>query len=252
MDTKLKQISIITTFLILSIVNVAKSQQYKLQSLNGDEIQFQLSKNDNQHVLSIAYSTDTVYVRDVGDVKEVTPLNNNFLSIVYGVRAGTGMTATRTLLLSVSNNKINQSLNLTSLFHDDFLDFNNYVSSPMKVEVKSVYTVTLSLTGNSISNYKIVSKIHDERSSVHSPKTNYNNNFVSTREFDKDQNVFCNLHEQISGYFTIWDPKIQKRIRQYIKGNFAVAKLGNYKYYFINRSWYRLTDKNYMTKYTYN
>ncbi|WP_151088917.1 hypothetical protein [Hymenobacter baengnokdamensis] len=233
------------------MINVAKSQKYSLLSLKGDKIQFQLAKNAKKHVLYIAYSTDTIYVRDVEDVKKVSVINDKFLNIIYGVRAGTGITETRTLIVSGCNNKINQSLNITSLFSDNFLDFNNHVTSTMKVEVKSNYIVVFYLTGNDINNYKIVANLHDKRSSLHNPKANYNNHRITTLKFDRRLNIFYNSHEQISGYYTIWDPKIQKRIKQYIKGYFYVVHLGTYSYYYINNVWCMISDGFYINKYNY-
>ncbi|MEE1946539.1 hypothetical protein VRU48_15545 [Pedobacter sp. KR3-3] len=251
MNTKLKQISIVAILLVVLVTNSVKSQQFKLQSLDGAKIEFRVSKND-QNILSIIYASDTVYVRDVKDIKSARVLGNRFLMINYGVRAGTGISSARTLLLSGYQKKLIKSLEVTSLFREDFLDFDNHVTSPMKAEVKSVYNVELSLLGNSIANYKLVVKIHDERTSMHAPKTDYNKNGVETLSFDKTDRVFYSLHEDISGYFTLWDSKMQKEIRKYVKGNFAIAKLGTYKYYYINGSWYFKSDNNELTKYAYN
>lgn len=252
MDSKLKYIYIITILLVVSVINQAKGQEYSLRSLNGDGAQFQLSKNDRENILSIIYSNDTVYVRDVEDIKIAKILNNNFLLIDYQVRAGTGMNVTKTLILAGSKNKISQSLSITSFFHEDFLDFNRQATSPMNVEVKSLDTVDLALIGDNIENYKLRAKIHEERRSTHAPKSNYKTDAFTTLIFDKTQNIFFNSHEHISGYYTIWDPKKQEESRQYIKGTFPVTKLGNDKYYYINHTWYKRSDKNYLTKYTYN
>lgn len=251
MSLQIKQISIITVLLIAFVVDIAKCQQYSLQSLNGDRIKIQLSVDDNRRILSVIYSVDTIWVRDVEELKSVETLHQQFLIINYRVRAGSGMSETRTLLLSASNNKINLSLDIISLFHEDFLDFNNYVTSPMKVEIKSIYKVKFDLTGNNIFNYKVAARIHELRTSVHAPKTNYNYHLRSTLHFDKNQNVFCNLYENLSASFIISDPKTQKEIKKYIKGNYAVAQFGNYKYYYINREWYHLAYKNALTKVAY-
>lgn len=251
MDTKLKQTSILMILLVVLVINPVKSQQFKLQSLDGAKIEFRLSKND-QNILSIIYASDTVYVRDVKDIKSARVLGNRFLMINYGVRAGTGISSTRTLLLSGYNRKLIKSLDVTSSFREEFLDFDNHVTSPMKVEVKSIYSVELSLVGNSKDSYKLGGKILDERSSVHESKTNYKRNWTETLNFDKNQQVFYNLYEDISGFFTVWDSQIQKRVKQSIKGRFIVIKLGNYKYYYIKGCWYQKSNKNELTKYAYS
>ena len=42
-------------------------------------------------------------------------------------------------------------------------------------------------------------------------------------------------HENISEYFTIYDPNHQKTIRQYVLGRFSAIQFGKIKYYYINR-----------------
>jgi hypothetical protein len=248
MYTKLKRIFIIAILLVSFIVNLAKSQVYSLRSLNGDAVLFKVSSNDEKSILSISYSKDTVYLGDVEYIKIAKVLSDNFLMVVYGIRAGSGLTSIRMILLSASNGKICQSLNITSLFKEEFLDFRRYVTSPMKVEVKRIYKVDISLISQ---NYKLSAKIHDERKSVHDPKSNYNDDGVANLKFDRNQNIFYSSHEQISQYFTIFDPKTQEEIGQYIKGTLPVVKLGKYKYYYINRAWYEISDNNYLAKYTY-
>lgn len=251
MDTKLKTNLLITLFSIMWIVNVAKSQQYEFQSLKGKAVKLYFSPDSNQNTLSISYLKDSLHIRDIDDVEAVDVLNNKFLKVVYRVRAGTGMKAIRTLLLSVNDDRIMQSLNITSLFSEDFLDFNGVISSPMKVEVKSRYLVELSLKGETKFDYKIVASIHDERTASHDPKTNYKNDFLVTLKFDKEKNIFYNSLEHLSGNFTVWEPKIKKRVKRYINGDFPVVKLGNNKYYYIKLIWHRVSDERTLTKYTY-
>lgn len=237
MDTKLKQTLILMILLVVLVINSVKSQQFKLQSLDGAKIEFRVSKND-QNILSIIYASDTVYVRDVKNIKSARVLGGRFLLIDYGIRSGTGINSRKTLLLSAGHNKINTCLNITSFFHEEFLDFDNDVTSPMKAEVKSIYQAKLSLLGDRLANYKLVVKIRDERDSAHEPKTNYKKNLIETLNFDQERQVFYGTLEDISAYFTAWSAKSQREIKQYVDGRFAVIKLGNYKYYDINGVWY--------------
>ncbi len=237
MNAKLKRILVIALSLGALMINSAKSQEYKIQSLEGNNVRFKVSKNE-KNTLFIAYLADTVYIRDVKDIQSARVLGGRFLLIDYGIRSGTGINSRKTLLLSAGHNKINTCLNITSLFHEEFLDFDSHVTSPMKAEVKSIYHAKLSLLGNRMVNYKLVVKIRDERSSAHEPKTNYKKNLIETLNFDQERQIFYSTLEDISAYFTIWNAKSQKEIKQYVNGRFAVAKLGNYKYYDINGVWY--------------
>ncbi|SDE40811.1 hypothetical protein SAMN05216464_10627 [Mucilaginibacter pineti] len=249
MDAALKRIAIITILLVGLVVNLAKGQVYNLKSFKGDDIQIKLLLDKG--ILSIRFLKDTVCFRNVDNLKIMKVLNNNFLMIVYDARAGSGMHMVRTLILSANNNKICQSLNVTSFFKDEFLDFSKpHLTSPIEVEVKTVYNADLSLTGNNNQNYKLNGKVHGERKSVHEPKINYNYNDAASLHFDRNQNIFYNSHESIAQYFTIFDPKTQKEIKQYIKGTFPIAKLGRYKYYYIKNEWYERYDND-LSKYSF-
>lgn len=250
MGTQARRILTITILFVGFVINVAISQEYSLRSFSSGRMLIQTSLNDGKQILSITCPTDTIYIRDVDDVKTAKVLNNTFLMIVYHVRAGSGMHLMRTLLLSGSNNKICESLNIASLFKEEFLDFNKHVTSPMKVEVNSIYDAKLFLREDDSKNYKLSAKIHDERSSAHAPKTNYNNSSLTTLNFDKNLHIFYSSHEHMAGYFTIFDPKTQKEVKQYINSTLPVAKLGKYKYYYKKNVWYERFDSN-LTKCSY-
>jgi len=250
MDTKLKRIFIITALLISSTIGMARSQVFRLKTFTNYEAVFQLSLDDVKRTLSISFAKDTVHLRNVDDIKVAKVLNKNFLMIVYGVHSGSGMHLTQTIILSANKNRICQSLNITSLFSEEYLDFDKQDTSAIKVEVKSNYTVELSLIGDNTNAYKLSANVHDVRISKDST-TNHNITDVASLNFDQSRCVFYNVNEDVIGYFTIFDPKTQEEVRKYIKGNFAAIKLGTYKYYYIGNTWYERSDNNYLTKYSY-
>ena len=249
MDISLKRTAIITTLLVGLLVNLAKGQVYSLKSFKGDDVQIKLLLDKG--ILSIRFLRDTVCFDNVNNLKITKILNNNFLMIAYDARAGSGMHMIRTLILSANNNKICQSLSITSFFKEEFLDFSKqHLTSPIEVEVKTIYNADLSLTGNNSQNYKLKAKVHGERKSVHEPEINYNYDVAASLNLDINQNVFYNSHENISQYFTVFDPKTQKEIKRRIKGTFPVVKLGRYKYYYIKNEWYE-RYYNDLTKYSF-
>lgn len=251
MDTKLKLIGLMTLLLSSFAVNVAMSQVYNVRSLDGENVHFQLEKNDFKRILNIMYANDTIHIRDVEDIQAVRVLNDKFLMIVYQVHAGTGMNAERTLMLSASKHKTIQLLSITSLFHEEFLDFNNHVTSPMQVEINRTYKVYLSLTGDNLKNYKVRATIHDEKLVRHKPKTNYKTKATAILHFDPKENIFCNLNENLAGHFTVFDPETQEESKKYIRGLFSGIRLGSHRYYYINNIWYERSDTHYLTKSSY-
>jgi len=251
MGVQLKRIGIITILLTGLIVNVSKSQVYKLKSFDGSEAQFQVVFKGERLKLSVIYLNDTVQISDVNYIKAINVISNNFLMIVYDVRAGVGMNLMQMLILSANNNKICQSLNITSLFHVEFLDFSRHLTSPIEPEIKSTYKVNLSLKGSNSQDYKLYTKIHDERKSIHEPKTNYNRSNIANLNFDRTQHIFYNSHEYVSRQFTIFNPKAQEETKQYIKGTFPVIKLGSHKYYCINDKWYEKNEDGSLSQYIY-
>nr|WP_067053920.1 hypothetical protein [Mucilaginibacter sp. L294] len=250
MHITLKRSSVIALLFSVLFFSLANGQVFKLYSFSGEKQSIQILPINGKAILAIICSKDTVYIKNVNEIKIAKILNDKFLIVTYSFRAGSGINATKTVILSVSQNHIYQSLHVTSFLKEDFLDFRK-PTNPMTVAVKTLYNTDLSLTGSTKENYKIRAKIHNERKSVAEPKSNFNTNLITNLKFDKDQNVFYSSHEYISRYFTIFEPKSGSKQKGYLKGTFPSVKFGKDKYYYINGEWYDRSDGNYLAKYTY-
>ncbi|HTE00980.1 MAG TPA: hypothetical protein VK668_16930 [Mucilaginibacter sp.] len=177
-------------------------------------------------------------------------MSKSFLKIVYGARGGTGIHISKTLILTVNNQKLRQSLHITSLFNEEFIDFSKPVDQLKPVDIKSVYELNFALAGDNTRNYKLNIKIHDEKQSKQNPRTNYSHNKEAVLIFDLNQCIFYNEHKAVSRYFIVFDPKTQNETRQYISGTFPVVKLYKSEYYYIKGEWYEKNDNN-LSKYSY-
>ena len=244
----IKALSVLT---LLFIGNLAIGQTFHLKSFDGSEKSINLFPVDEKGLLTITCAKDTVKINDFTGIDTGVVLNKNFLLVRYSIRGGSGMHVRRSLILSVRDNIICQSLHITSLFSEEFIDFRKQHKSSDLVDVSSLYKVDFSLKGNDMSNYLLNTMVHDEKKSKDAPQTNYNHDYDIILSFDTSRNVFYNKLEPISQYFTIFDPKTSSEIKQYIMGTFPMVKLGQYKYYYIKGEWYEKDDESGLSKYSY-
>src|ERR1700744_1737769 len=106
----------LTLFAILCIIlvdNRAKAQEsheFKVQALDGSNQKINLIYNDSKDLLKLSCLNDTLCIPEVWYLDSLTTLDNRFLFIKYGVRGGSGIRLKHTLLLSIKNNKLYQSL----------------------------------------------------------------------------------------------------------------------------------------------
>jgi len=250
MDTKLKRITIISLFMVALIVNVARSQTFKLHQINGEVAEVSMVLDESKQCLSISSFNDTVKVDDVANIKYSKILGNNFFMVAYEVRAGSGLLEVQTLILSIWKNKIVQSLNCTTEFDEEFIDFSKRIK-PAKISVKSNYKVDISLSGSSSNNYKLKASVSDIRKSLNDPGSNYTRHSVTNLDFDKKLNLFCSSRQHLSKYYTIADARSRTETKQRLNGIFPTIRLGKYIYYYINGFWYGKTDSNYLTQLSY-
>ncbi|AYL98807.1 hypothetical protein HYN43_027610 [Mucilaginibacter celer] len=196
----------------------------------------------------IISSKDTIKLQDVYTVEKVRLLNKNFLMVTCSVRAGSGMHLEKTLVICARDNRLCESLHVSSLFKEDFIDFSETKKSPAKVSVKTRYKVRFALNGSSAANYKLQAKIHAERKSVKESAGNYVRNGIANLHFDTKQNIFYKYRESLSRTFAVFNSKTNAESKQYIKGVFPVVKLGDYKYYYIKGEWCEFSAPDYLSK----
>ena len=244
MKTRLMHILAIATLFVGLFINSSNGQAFTLESFDGSKQLIIVSLNDSKSILSIKCANDAIYIRGINYVDTVHLLNKNFLLIIYHFRAGSGMKAAKTMLLSTNNHTMYESLHITSLFKEEFLDFSKPITSfeSLKAHVETIHHVDLLLTEVSSTNYKIKATIHDERKSINEPTTNYKNDIVSTLIFDRNKNIFYSSQEEIAPYFIRAYAKIKHSDNQVIKGVFPVAKLGKQKFYYKAGKWHELPE----------
>jgi hypothetical protein len=250
----MKFLTLITIVCIILIDNRAKAQEFhefKVQALDGSNQKVILIYNDSKELLKLSCLNDTLYIPGVIYLDSTMTLDNRFLFIKYGAKGGSGLNLKHTLLLSVKNNKLYQSLHITSVFDEEFIDFSKKVDVSNPVDVKTVYESTLNLLGNDIQTYKLYIEIHESKMSKQHPSQNYSANRKFALNFDRDKNIFFTSKEDLSQYFNVFDEKDLRESKQYFMGKLPVIKLGNFKYYYANNRWYENQQAGYLIQYTY-
>ena len=241
----------VTWFLMLVGV-IVNGQSFGVKSFDGRNRAINVLSHDIARTLIISSLTDTITIKDFnGLTGEIKVLNKSFLRIDYRVRAGTGMDLKRTIILCVSGRHLIQSLDVTSFFKEEFIDFSKPVDTANLVDVKTVYALQLNLKDDVQRHYILHIKIHDTRRSKSEPKTNYAHDSEVDLSYDSTRNIFYSTHKKTSRYFTIYDPKTGKDRKRYIRGTFPAVKLGEYEYYLIKNVWYEKNRYGDLTRYSY-
>jgi hypothetical protein len=232
--------------------NAQEFRKFKVQALDGSNQKINLIYNDSEELLRLSCLNDKLYITGVVYLDSTTILDSRFLFIKYGARGGSGLHLMHTLLLSVKNNKLYQSLHITSVFDEEFIDFSKKVDTSNLVDVKTVYGSTLNLLGNDIQSYKVNIQIHESKMSKQHPSQNYSANKKFELNFNPDKNIFFTSVEDVSQYFNVFDQRTLSESKQYFFGKLPVIKLGDFKYYYANNMWYENQQTGYLVKYTYH
>lgn len=253
MKPTLTRILTVAALLVGIFISSSYGQAFTIESFDGDKQLLHVASDESKRTLSIKCANDAIYIGGLNNLDTVQMLNKHFLMITYQLRTGVGMQELTTLIISINNHKLCESLHVVSLFREEFIDYDFSKSQPpsTKASVKTIYKVDLSLAGNNSANYKIRAKAHDERKSTDEPKGNYNNNQSINLTFDQTSNIFYSSREKASQYFTIRNAKTESEAKEYIKGTFPVVRLGNHKYYYKARQWYEWYDGSYLHQESY-
>ena len=239
--------------LIIAFITGCDAQDFNIKSLDGTHQKIRVIADYPNNTLSIICLKDTIRVNEFMDLPGgITILNDCFLKVVYECRAGSGESLEQLLLLCIKNNKFCQSMNVNSLSRYDVNTvFNKRADSLKLFDEHGLYDLKLKIEGNSNKTYKSDIFIHDESISKRAPITNHRYDKIFVLNFDSTQNIFYNAYENISEYFTIYNPKHQKTSRQYVLGRFPAIQFGKIKYYYIRGCWYGRGQKDYLYKYSY-
>jgi REP element-mobilizing transposase RayT len=248
-DTMKKQILISVILLVGLISKQTKAQVIKVQSFDGKEQTITVSPDYDRDHLTVATLIDTLHIENCTEVEEAIALNKNFVKIIYQVRGGSGIHLRHMIILTSKNDKLYQSLHITSLFNEEYIDFSKKPVSTQPAK-SSRYEVKISPLNSDYRNKMIVSIYKEEKSKDH-PQNDYNKESNNTLIFDTAKNVFYSSNVDISQYFTIYDPKTQQESKQYLMGTFLTVQLGDYNYYYMKGEWYEKGHNDSLSKYAY-
>lgn len=244
-----KPIFITILLLIVSVCKTANGQVYNIHALDRAAQKIKVADNE-KGTLIISCLKDTIYINNWNNTIESTHINRSFLKVVYEIHAGVGMHEAHTVVLCINHGRLIEALHITSLFHEEFMDFSEDADTIGKVAVNSTYSVNLSLTGNNPHDYKLNAKIHDDRKSKISHGESYSRDSESQLSFDPAANVFYTSKLELTRKYIITGADAENDIEQYIKGNFPVAKFGKITYYYIKGYWYERDDEDELVKYS--
>ncbi|WP_419700277.1 hypothetical protein [Mucilaginibacter sp. NFX135] len=203
--------------------------------------------------LVITSLNDRIIIDDfIGFSEEIFILKESFLSVHYTVRSGSNQSREHLLLLCINNNKLYEALHAISLSTYDVVNVYDKKADSLKLfDEHGKYGLSTKLICIDKDHYKLSVNIQDESKSKRDPKTDHNYNKLTNLNFDMNRGVFYSTFKDISKYFTIYDPKARKEIRQYIMGRYPAIELGKNNYYYINNGWYEEGYDDHLFKYTY-
>ena len=101
-------------------------------------------------------------------------------------------------------------------------------------------------TGDKKDNYKLYAHVHDYSDSNYDPQSNYNYTNLSILSFDKTQNVFYSVKDNVSDTLKVSYPNLT--YKREIQGNFPKVLLGEEEYLFIGGQWFEIYNGT-LTKY---
>ncbi len=247
----INKITIIVSLLILIVINnQLKAQTIKIQTFGEQSQKISIALDTDRDVLIVATIKDTIHIGDCIVVENVHSLNKNFIEITYEIRGGSGIHVTRTLIFAALNNRLYQSLHITSLFKEEFID---YRKDPVSTtpDKSSLYETKCHLINAGYHNQKMIASIHSWQKLKDHPQKNFDREKKISLSFDTMKNVFYNSKVSLSQYFTIYDPKTQKERKQYLVGIFPTIQLGSYNYYYIKGDWYEKGHDATLSRYAY-
>ncbi|MET4080655.1 hypothetical protein ABIB40_000599 [Pedobacter sp. UYP30] len=235
-------------FLFLSIFflgcNLAFSQTYQITSFEGQDVKVNLSQKLFSKTLTVACLGDTVRFSDCTGLIKVTPLNEKFLQVIYGLRGGASFDLDRrnTLILSISNNKIKVSMLVQSYIGMLIGSEDHYVNC--------IYQYQLKLMGNNVNNYKMSVNIHGDRK-LASGDIEKNINKQYSLKFDQNRKFFYSSYEHIAKDQSVYDFRSQQSRKIHIGTNLPTIILYKDNYYFANDKWYRYNEDGSWLQYSY-
>jgi len=247
----IKRILIIINFLFF--VSFSNAQTFKIKSLDGIFQQIHLMHEVGDQKLVISCFKDTIVINDFINIsKNVAILKDCFLEIQYSIRSGSNQSTERLILLCVNKNKLYQAVHMQSIETFDIDEVYDKTADSLKLfDEHGDYELKVDLTGSNIGNYKLKVYIHDESKSKYDPKTDHNYNAQVILGFDSNNDIFYSYFEDISQYFTVYNLKIHKKIKQYFVDTFPIVKLNKIIYYYIKGGWYEKGNNNELVKFTY-
>jgi hypothetical protein len=239
MKAKLTRILMITALLAGLFASTSHGQAFTVESLDGTKQLVEVMPLNYGATLTIKCANTAIHIGNINHLDTVHLLNKSFLLVTYSFRAGSGMQAAKTLVLSVRNQILYESLHINSTFNEEFMDWSKPTPALIKASAKkTIHEAALNLTGNSIGTYELTIKFHDERKSVNKPKADYQHELTTVLTFDRNRNVFRSSEKNISQDFIIIGAKTKNETKKKINGAISIIKLGEEKYCYIGGEWY--------------
>jgi len=243
---------IISTLILIMLVKLGNAQSYNIKSLNCNTEKITISEDYPNNTLTVLSSKDAIHISEFTGIKSAAVLKEHFLKIDYTVRGGSDENVQHLLIVSIINGEIHQPAHFQSLIKYVVNTVYDKETDSLKLfDEKGDFRLVVDIVGDNKQNYKLAVNLHDEINSKSHPKYNRYYKEQVSLTFDPKNYIFYNSHEDISQYFTIYDPKIQRAIRQYVIGSFPVIHFGSHKCYYIKGGWYGNGNNDKLLKYSY-
>ena len=209
--------------------NVQKQDgSYRIITLEGKSCKIRVvRKTLADGVIRIKCATDSLAVRDTKGIDTVILLNKNLLQVIYNAGGGSNIGYRHMLILCVNNGKFNVAMGATCWGEFGGIGPEGFYDLRVKLDDQ-----------NGLTNARLLVDVHDVDSSAYKGTKPHDTKSQFELRYNKSKNIFYNGEEAIDAVVDIWDDKINKETKRYIKGKYPIIKLDDYVYYFIDGLWY--------------
>ncbi|MCD6063703.1 MAG: hypothetical protein K0R82_1614 [Flavipsychrobacter sp.] len=228
----------LTVVLILLSTALARAAQYRLATLDGKTCAIAIEENLPALTMILSSNGDTIVVNGFTGIEEASVINDRFLLVKYSQKEGEGIHRRNVILVAVKNDKLIESLHITSDYWFSAGTHNKLIDAPEPFNDSAEYHVSLNFSSPEKKDQALQLHITDYQRSNRSISRNYASAFDVDLKFNKATGVFYTASKRMKGKHNIPNPP---KFNELLKGPAAdvvTIDLRDKSYIYINKKWY--------------
>lgn len=223
---------------ILFFNNWSNAQTYQLQSIDNKTENIKVKTDYVDNIIQITYNDKIFKIANFMDLDgKIEVVSNRFLKIRYLQRVGVGIRMTKTVLFCISEKKLCESLLLLSEYKEEVINTFSGHSDSLSLNHKVENVINFTLDTNN--GFSINWKSHKQRTSLSSPKGNYDYNSNGDLKFDERTGVFYSEKKKIKGEFKLIRSNAPSS-KKSLNGTFFIISINGGSYIYLEGEWLEL------------